>query len=140
LHAASVRGTVLSPTELYHLDIFVWLPQHLPGAPDILQCTCGHKLIKHGWNDDPIARRVKRLDRDYFLLTNRLSCPKPNGCGKTMQSTDPHVLAQLPRHLQEAFPALLTSRAAVDKGLLSMMRSCFATRFDLSHLQLFFLR
>jgi len=39
----------------------------------------------------------------------------------------PHVLSQLPRHLQESFPALLTARAAIDKGLMSLMRTCFAT-------------
>jgi len=38
-----------------------------------------------------------------------------------------HVLSQLPRHLQESFPALLTARAAIDKGLMSLMRTCFAT-------------
>jgi hypothetical protein len=93
LHVASVHGVVLSPTELYHLDIFVWLPQHLPGTPDTLRCTCGHKLIKHGWNNDPIARCVKHLDCNYFLLTNHMECPRPNSCGKTMQGTDPYVLA-----------------------------------------------
>lgn len=129
LHASSAGSFGPSPTELYHLDIFVWLPQLLPGAPDTLKCICGHKLTKHGWNDNPIARRVKCLHRDYLLLTNRFECSKPHGCGKKVQGTDPQILAQLPRCLQESFPAILTARAAVDKSLLSLMRTCFATRF-----------
>lgn len=36
------------PDELYHLDIFVWLPEHLPGRPDIFTCVCGRSLTKNG--------------------------------------------------------------------------------------------
>jgi hypothetical protein len=130
LHASSSREAGLSPTELYHLDTFVWVPDRLPGVPN-LKCICGNKLTRNGWNENPIARRVKCLHRDYFLLTNRMRCEKSKGkgCGKNFQGTDPHILVQLPRHHQEAFPALLTARAAIDKDLMALMRTCFATRF-----------
>ena len=45
------------------------------------------------------------------------------------QGTDPYIISQLSRHLQESFPALLTARAALDKSLMSVMQTCFATRF-----------
>ena len=114
------------------------LPKPLPGEPDVLQCPhCKSErgqyqpLSRKGYNSSPFARRVKGLYRDYFLLTNRLECVKTSsgGCGAKFQGTDPAVLTQLSRPLQEAFPAFLTTRAAVDKNLVSVMRSCFATRF-----------
>jgi Domain of unknown function (DUF6729) len=131
IHASSARSSGLTPVELYHLDVFIWIPNHLPGAPSDFHCpNCQHKLIRNGWNDNPIARRVKHLHRDYLLLTNRWLCPRESGgCNKSYQGTDPHILLQLPRHIQESFPAILTARAAVDKDLLSLMRTCFATRF-----------
>jgi hypothetical protein len=56
-----------------------------------------------GYNDNPIARRVRCFPTDYFLLTNRFRC-KSSGCGRTWQGTDPHILAQLPRFVSAAFP------------------------------------
>ena len=130
LYASRECDPAMSPTELYHRAIFVWLPDRLPGSPDAFKCACGHSLTLNGWNDNPIARRVKSLHHDYFLLTNRFLCRrKHGGCGLSYQGTDPYVMSQLPRHLQESFPALLTARAALDKNLLSVMRTCFATRF-----------
>ena len=89
-------------------DVFVWLPL-LPGAPDFFKCTCGERLIKHGtvslyfwtmshngtlgYNNNPIARRVRCLPTDYFLLTNRYRCKPACGCRRTWQGTDPHILA-----------------------------------------------
>lgn len=114
----------VSPNPLYLLDIFVWLPHLLPGAPDIFRCECGGHLNQHstcsilllnlfpqlllGYNDDPIARRVKGLHREFFLFTRRLLCNKRRkagpGCGKSFQGTDAWILSQLPRYLQNDFP------------------------------------
>jgi len=132
LQASATRITGLSPTELYHLDVFIWLPDRIPGFSDKFHCSCSrHRILsRNGWNEKPIARRVKHLYRDYLLLTNRWICDKKQGgCGKSFQGTDPYILSQLPRHFQESFPAILTVRAAVDKQLISLMRTCFATRF-----------
>lgn len=132
LQASATRATGVSPTELYHLDVFIWLPDRIQGFSGSFSCSCTHhhNLSRNGWNEKPIARRVKHLYRDYLLLTNRWICDKKQGgCGKSFQGTDPYILSQLPRHFQEAFPAILTVRAAVDKQLISLMRTCFATRF-----------
>jgi hypothetical protein len=64
-----------------------------------------------GWNDNPIACRVRALPVDYFLLTNRFlcdpDCRKETGCGTSWQGTDPHIIAQLPRFVSVAFPGEL---------------------------------
>ncbi|KAF8164387.1 hypothetical protein K438DRAFT_268271 [Mycena galopus ATCC 62051] len=68
------RNTGLDPSELYPHDVFIWIPNLLPGAPDRFKCTCGKVLSRNGWNDDPIARRVRSIPADFFLLTNRFVC------------------------------------------------------------------
>jgi hypothetical protein len=132
LQASAARATGVYPTELYHLDIFIWLPDHIPGSPGKFHCSCPHhhNLSRNGWNEKPIARRVKHLYHDYLLLTNRWICDKRHGgCGKSFQGTDPYILSQLPCHSQEAFPTILTIWAAVDKELISLMHTCFSTHF-----------
>ncbi|KAJ3710654.1 hypothetical protein C8R42DRAFT_729099 [Lentinula raphanica] len=131
LHDAKIAG--LQPDRLCHREIFVWLPSCLPGAPDYFSCTCGHRLSKNGYNDDPIARRVKSFPVDYFLLTNRYLCnPKLKndpGCGTSWQGTDPHIISQLPRRLSVAFPAYISASGAIDRRIMSLMCNTFATRF-----------
>ncbi|KAL0956752.1 hypothetical protein HGRIS_002871 [Hohenbuehelia grisea] len=89
--------------------------------------------ILTGYNSNPIARRVRSLHSDYFLLTNRYRCPETAiaeaGCGASFQGSDPVILAQLPRHIQQAFPAYLTARSAIDKPLVALMQPLFAGRF-----------
>nr|GAT45620.1 predicted protein [Mycena chlorophos] len=142
--------TGFAPAPFCLMDIFVWLPALLPGAPESFKCDCARRLplTKHGWNSDPIARRVKSFPRDFFLLTNRFICNPDRvdmpGCGKTFQGTDPHLIAQLPRFTQAAFPgmlpisreaqahgclAFLSACGALDKLIVSMMGCTFATRF-----------
>ncbi|KAJ7889507.1 hypothetical protein B0H14DRAFT_3709849 [Mycena olivaceomarginata] len=59
---------------LCYLRVFVWLPYLLPGCPDRFKCTCGKPLSKNGFNDNPIARRVRAMPSDFFLFTNRFIC------------------------------------------------------------------
>ncbi|KAF9065307.1 hypothetical protein BDP27DRAFT_1424992 [Rhodocollybia butyracea] len=132
LHQAA--HTSFSPDPLCLCPIFVWLPQYLPGRPDLYKCECGSYLTLNGYNDDPIARRIRTsTGQDYYLFTNRFICDsrrKNNpGCGTSYQGSDLHVLAQLPRWIQQAFPAFLTSRSAVDKLVIDLMKPCFAGRF-----------
>ncbi|KAF5384667.1 hypothetical protein D9757_006187 [Collybiopsis confluens] len=131
LHDAARTG--LASDYLCHRDIFVWLPALLPGAPEAFKCTCGKRLSKNGYNDNPVARRVKSLPADYFLLTNRFLCDSARqtdtGCGTSWQGTDPHIIAQLPRWVSIAFPAYLSASGAIDKGIMSQMCKTFATRF-----------
>ncbi|KAF9065365.1 hypothetical protein BDP27DRAFT_1424927 [Rhodocollybia butyracea] len=107
LHNAS--QAVFSPDPLCLRPIFVWLPMFLPGHPDHYKCECGGKLSMNGYNDNPIARHVRTsIGTNYFLFTNRFICDSccinNRGCGTSYQGSDPHILAQLPRWVQEAFP------------------------------------
>ncbi|RDB23206.1 Werner syndrome ATP-dependent helicase [Hypsizygus marmoreus] len=134
LNATRNSPSGYSPTELYYLPIFVWLPEFLPGRPDYLRCAkCSGHLTRDGWNSNPIARRVRDMHNDYFLITGRLNCNKERrespGCGASYQGTSPEILAQLRRDVQESFPAYLTARGAVDKSLMAVMRTLFASRF-----------
>lgn len=36
------------PHVLYSRSVFVWIPQHLPGAPSVLSCHCGNRLSHNG--------------------------------------------------------------------------------------------
>jgi hypothetical protein len=101
-----------------------------------------------GWNDNPIARRVRCIPEDYYLLTNRFRCSDRRavgGCGKRFQGTDPTIIAQLPQFVALAFPgmclmilfhspsnfsrtAYLSACGAIDKVMMSMMSNTFATR------------
>jgi hypothetical protein len=127
LHNSVITG--LDPTQLYLRRVCIWLPYLLPGSPSRYLCTCGRVLSRNGnhphtyitsfvvliplsgYNDDPIARRVRDIPDDFFLYTNRFICDvrrvNDTGCGTSWQGTDPHILAQLPRHVQAAFPGKL---------------------------------
>ncbi|KIK65907.1 hypothetical protein GYMLUDRAFT_257835 [Collybiopsis luxurians FD-317 M1] len=132
LHHAS--RTSFSPDPLCLRPIFVWLPEYLPGHPDHFKCRCGGNLTMNGYNDNPIARHVHTsTGTDYFLFTNRYLCDSRRannrGCGTSYQGSDPHVLDQLPQWVQEAFPAYLTTRGAVDKLVIDQMKPCFTGQF-----------
>ncbi|KAJ7292171.1 hypothetical protein C8J57DRAFT_1212575 [Mycena rebaudengoi] len=132
LEQAGTSG--LTPADLYLLPIFVWLPSCLPGHPEAFKCECGMKLIRHGYNENPIARRVSTLNgQDYFLLTNRFLCPlcreNDRGCGHSYQGSDPWILGQLPEFVQKAFPACLSPRGALDNDELDVMKATFSGRF-----------
>ncbi|KAF9037406.1 hypothetical protein BDZ89DRAFT_1011046 [Hymenopellis radicata] len=125
--------TEFTPDVLYERDVFVWLPHLLPGHPDTFKCECGMHLSKHGYNENPVARRVRRaLELDYFLFTNRFWCDKDRtdspGCGASYQGTHPFIIAQLPRFVQEAFPTFISTRGAVDKSVMSQMNSLIVKR------------
>ncbi|KAJ6607621.1 hypothetical protein B0H10DRAFT_2227628 [Mycena sp. CBHHK59/15] len=85
-----------------------------------------------GFNDDPIACRIRDKPDDFFLFTNRFICDgrrlNATGCGQSLQGTDPHILAQLPRQLQVAFPAYISARGAISKLMMRLMCNTFSTR------------
>ncbi|KAJ7896333.1 hypothetical protein B0H14DRAFT_3612314 [Mycena olivaceomarginata] len=132
LHRSMGSNHGLDPSELYARDVFIWIPNLLPSAPDRFKCTCGKPLSRNGFNDDPIARRVRSIPTDFFLLTNRFHCnPRRNdpGCGTSYQGTDPHVIAQLLSFVQPAFPAYISARGAISKTMMWQMCNTFASRF-----------
>ncbi|KAF8146564.1 hypothetical protein K438DRAFT_1944507 [Mycena galopus ATCC 62051] len=125
-HPVFALGRSLDLTTVYHRKIFVWLPNFLPGHPDHFKCTCG-------FNNNPIARRVRAMPTDFFLLTNRFICDDRRkdlpGCGTNHQGTDPHIIARLPRFVQVAFPAYISACGAVSKLMMAQMSNTFAARF-----------
>ncbi|KAJ7707928.1 hypothetical protein B0H16DRAFT_1824162 [Mycena metata] len=133
IHRSTASNTGLDPAHLYARDVFIWIPSLLPGAPERFKCDCGKPLSRNGFNDNPIARRVRALPADFFLLTNRFVCnPRRStnpGCGKSYQGSDPHIIAQLPSFVQPAFPAYISARGAVSKTIMRLMCNTFATRF-----------
>ncbi|KAJ7511032.1 hypothetical protein B0H11DRAFT_2402639 [Mycena galericulata] len=133
LRDAATTG-VYSPDALYQLPIFLWLPDYLPGHPDRFNCECGEALNKHSYNTNPIARRVCTTSgSDYFLLTKRYYCPQREGnirgCGRTYQGSDPWILSQLPRFVQDRFPVAISHRSALDISQMDTMKITFAGRF-----------
>ncbi|KAJ7159340.1 hypothetical protein C8R43DRAFT_948269 [Mycena crocata] len=71
------------------------------------------------------------MPADFFQLTNRFLCnPRRNeaGCNKSLQWTDPHIIAQLPRFVQTAFPACISARGAVSKLMMWQMSNTFSAR------------
>ncbi|KAF8871198.1 hypothetical protein CPB85DRAFT_1261330 [Mucidula mucida] len=114
--------TNFGPNTLYHRDVFVWLPDLLTGYRNKFKCHCGKRLSNHGYPDKPIARCVHCIPDYYFLFTNRFWCDSSRnsdpGCGQSFLGTDPHIIGQTPRFVQERFPAYISTRGAVDKDLI----------------------
>lgn len=49
LHESGGSPAHISPCPLYHIPVFVWLPDCLPGAPPKFTCpNCSRHLIRHG--------------------------------------------------------------------------------------------
>ncbi|KAK6974250.1 hypothetical protein R3P38DRAFT_2812166 [Favolaschia claudopus] len=124
-------GVGLNADSLYQRKVFIWMPHLLPGSPDSFKCHCGNILVRNGYNDDPIARRVRSPASNFFLLTNRWICnPRRGipGCGTSFQGSDPHIISQLPAFVQAAFPAYISPRGAVSTFMMSQMVNTFSTR------------
>ncbi|THU80100.1 hypothetical protein K435DRAFT_874751 [Dendrothele bispora CBS 962.96] len=66
-------------------------------------------------------------------MTKRFYCKKDQehgiqGCGGSMSLHHPDILKQLPPDLADEFPAFLTHRSGIDKGLLALIRAGVAHR------------
>jgi hypothetical protein len=49
LNASWIDEAGINPNALYHLPVFIWLPDMLPGAPKKIYCPdCKHHLTRHG--------------------------------------------------------------------------------------------
>ena len=65
------------------------------------------------------VRRVLDLEHYYYIATEYLDCI----CGKAFIAWDDRLLNQLPYATRSKFPASLTHKYAVDKSLLTLLRS-----------------
>ncbi|KAJ7159203.1 hypothetical protein C8R43DRAFT_1177962 [Mycena crocata] len=115
----------LVPDPCYYDDIFLWLPKCLlPKDFEFLCIFCGKaKMSDAGWNSNPTARRVVNLDSCYYILSKRVKC---DSCRKSCSLYEDKILAQLPKHLANEFPAFLTHRSGIDKNLVTLIRSSIA--------------
>ncbi|KAJ7662182.1 hypothetical protein DFH06DRAFT_1325495 [Mycena polygramma] len=117
----------LSPDPLYHPDVFVWLPKSLLPPDFKFRCIFCERdyMTDWGWNRNPIARRVVNLDSCYFILSKRIRC-ESESCHKSCSLYEDKILAQLPKHLANEFPAFLTHRSGIDKKVVTLIRTGIA--------------
>ncbi len=97
----------------YKRNVFVWLPEFLPGSPATFICECRGVLNYNnmfilfsklfiiefiGYNNDLIAHCVWEVFKDYYLFTNWFRCDKHRanspGCEKNLQGTDSVIMSQ----------------------------------------------
>ncbi|KAJ7768322.1 hypothetical protein B0H16DRAFT_1686474 [Mycena metata] len=118
-------ATKLAPDCLYYPRIFVWLPKSLLPKDFEFKCIfcASSKMSEHGWNHNPVARRVVDLDSCYYILSKRIKC---DSCKKSCSLYEDKILAQLPQDLANEFPAFLTHRSGIDKTLVTLIRSGIA--------------
>ncbi len=108
------------PFDYVPVKFLVWAPRKM--GFDCKCVECGHDVVHvKGWVEDPVARRVVDLDDTFYVATQRLECQK-SGCKKTFMATDQRLLNQLPHHVQEMFPAVLTARSGMSKALINHIR------------------
>jgi hypothetical protein len=121
-----LRGTSLSPQDLYNPRFFLWDPECLLvggiGCP-----KCGVKLHRHGYASRP--RRVVGLNETFWIIGYRYRCDTcVNISGKktvTFRSWDSRIIEKLPVDLVLEFPAQLSHRSGITLSAFHFMRSCF---------------
>lgn len=78
------------------------------------QCQKHDHVALKGWPSQ-LPRRVIGMKRNYYILARQYVCKK---CDYIFISTSQQTLKMLPLFIQNQFPAVLTHRSAVDKGML----------------------
>ncbi|KAJ7914555.1 hypothetical protein B0H13DRAFT_2270697 [Mycena leptocephala] len=122
----------------YNRSDFFYRPSHAVFSLQKIKDTTGL---------DPTAIQINSnasVDSDYretgFQMTLLLAEFAPcrliisfnsAGCGTTFRGTDPHIIAQLPRHVQAAFPvkAYISARGAISTLMMRQMSNTFSSRF-----------
>ena len=110
------------PDTFFAKDLFIWCP--LTSFPEFnYVCIvegCKGSLKKEGWPSDPAARRVYSLGNSYYIFARQYCCKQ---CNKKFLATNPEFMQSLPIYVQELFPAFMTHRSGIDKGLLNFIFS-----------------
>lgn len=118
----------LQPHCLYQPQFFLWDPEALC-AQGIPCPSCKAPLDRH--MAIPRPRRVVTMDSHIWFIGYRYRCrtcinPATGKTGTmTFRSWDPRILAVLPPHLADEFPAKLSHRSGISKPLFHFMRTCF---------------
>jgi len=118
--------TTPSPQTLYNPRFFLWDPLALCKLIPCPKCRC--PLNRH--NVIPTPRRVVDFDSPIWIIGYRYRChhclhPKSGKNTVTFRSWDPRILNNLPPALATEFPAMLSHRSGMAKGVFSFMRLCF---------------
>ncbi|KAJ3824864.1 hypothetical protein F5880DRAFT_1479370 [Lentinula raphanica] len=122
---------VPSPFELYDYAFFLWDPGCL--VKDGIPCpNCGTKLTRHGPCERP--RRFMDFERTVWVIGYRYKCPTcvNKNSGKrtvTFRSWNKCILDMLPKWLVSEFPAHLSHRSGLSRGVFTFMRTCFQHGF-----------
>ena len=104
-----------NPDKYYLRNFFLWMPRKMWDFQFV--CDCKKQLRSRGIYNN--VRRVLDMQDFYYIATEYLDCI----CGKTFIAWDNRMLDQLPYATQCKFPAALTYKYAVDKSLLTLLRS-----------------
>ncbi|KAF6742654.1 hypothetical protein DFP72DRAFT_830205 [Ephemerocybe angulata] len=116
----------VTPELLHNPKFFLWDPRALAGT---IPCpNCRTELQRH--THIPRPRRCVSFNSTFWMIGFRYRCPKCStlkqaGINTTFRSWDSRILALLPPALAAEFPAHLSHRTAMDKGLVEWMRSCY---------------
>ena len=136
----------------YYRDVYVYIPDILGlGAcrPCCPSCKSDRAVSRHGFNANHIGRLVVGLTENYYVLTCRYICtscqerrrnqvravvdavnagvevPSSEKLKYTFMGWDPESTPLTAYGCGDEFPAVLTSRAALDKQLIDLMRPEF---------------
>ncbi len=112
--------------------LFLWIPElyfkaDFPhGVPPCKwhgKCDCVN--VKDALNPNG-PRLVFALDHVYWLWAPRYICTQNKAEGKKYQfsGSDPDVVVQLPAHVRNQFPAVLTHRKAIDAAAVRQLERC----------------
>ena len=104
------------PAKYFLRNFYLWMPRKMWDFQ--FSCpVCRKALRSRGVYGN--VRRVLDLEHYYYIATEYLDCI----CGKAFIGWDDRLLNQLPYATRSKFPASLTHKYAVDKSLLTLLRS-----------------
>jgi hypothetical protein len=89
-----------------------------------LHCSLTRTEASDAAPSKPYGRRCLEERRDYYLFGWRRRCEhcyKESGHYTSCSDFSDHIMRQLPEIVQLLFPAILTARAAIDKGLITLI-------------------
>jgi hypothetical protein len=115
-----------SPDPFYQMPVVFFIP-HITYARVKIKCPhCDTESQHH--KSMSSMRRFVGLDASYLLVTyvyrcSNEKCKTPKGARRSFYATHPGCFKSFPEYVQNAFPALLSKRLALDCSLTLLMGS-----------------
>lgn len=101
-------------------EVYIWNPDLILPANSGIRCLkCKERLGNQGWST---PRPILDVDKKYYLVSKRYIC-QSQSCRATYTGSDAEFLAQLPKEVSCAFPAILSKRGAISKLLGDLILS-----------------